>query len=50
MTMGKKIGLKETADCLKNADSVIITAHVSPDGDAIGATLGWAEFLSGCRN
>ena len=45
--MGKKIGLKETADCLKNADSVIITAHVSPDGDAIGSTLALCAYMRG---
>lgn len=37
--MGMQISLSETVDRLKQAQSVIITAHVSPDGDALGSTL-----------
>lgn len=28
-----------------DAKNIIITCHKSPDGDAIGSTLGWAEYL-----
>lgn len=28
-----------------NAQNIIITCHKSPDGDAIGSSLGWAEYL-----
>lgn len=43
--MGKKIGLNEAAECLRKANSVIITAHVSPDGDAIGSTLALCAYM-----
>lgn len=35
-------GLKEMCD---NAENVILTCHVSPDGDAIGSTLAFYHFL-----
>lgn len=37
--------LSETAAVLRTADKVIITAHVNPDGDAIGASLGLMHLL-----
>lgn len=30
---------------ISNANTILITCHKSPDGDAIGATLAWAEYL-----
>lgn len=30
---------------IDEAQSIVICCHVSPDGDAIGSTLGWAEYL-----
>jgi len=30
---------------ISNAENIIITCHKSPDGDAIGSSLGWAEYL-----
>ena len=30
---------------ISNSQTIIITCHRSPDGDAIGSCLGWAEFL-----
>ena len=30
---------------ISTAENIIITCHKSPDGDAIGASLGWAEYL-----
>ena len=34
--------LKET---IRNAENIIIVGHKSPDGDALGACLAWAEYL-----
>ena len=39
------ISLKETADKLMAANSLILTAHVNPDGDAIGSCLGLKFML-----
>ena len=30
---------------ISDAQNIIITCHKSPDGDAIGSSLGWAEYL-----
>lgn len=30
---------------IADAQTVIVTCHTSPDGDAIGSSLGWAEYL-----
>lgn len=30
---------------INNSTNIIVTCHRSPDGDAIGSCLGWAEFL-----
>ena len=30
---------------LKNANNVAICGHVGPDGDAMGACLGWADYM-----
>ena len=30
---------------ISDAETILITCHKSPDGDAIGSCLGWAEFL-----
>lgn len=34
---------------IENATHVVITGHKSPDGDALGSCLGWAEYLQGQR-
>ena len=39
------ISLRETADRLMAANSLILTAHVNPDGDAIGSCLGLKYIL-----
>lgn len=31
---------------IQGADHIIIVGHKSPDGDALGSSLGWAEYLS----
>lgn len=47
-TLKKKIGADEVA-CLKKlfdqCKNVVITCHTSPDGDAIGSSLGLYEYL-----
>ena len=30
---------------ISNSENIIVTCHRSPDGDAIGSALGWAEYL-----
>jgi phosphoesterase RecJ-like protein len=30
---------------ISDAQTILITCHKSPDGDAIGSSLGWAEYL-----
>jgi len=30
---------------ISTADNILVTCHKSPDGDAIGSCLGWAEYL-----
>ena len=40
-----KISLQETAAKLLSANKVIITAHVNPDGDALGSSLGLSHIL-----
>ena len=40
-----RISLKEAGELLKAAQNIIITAHVNPDGDAIGSSLGVMHCL-----
>jgi phosphoesterase RecJ-like protein len=40
--------LEQVAETLLAAESIAICAHVDPDGDAIGSTLGLAHLLRGC--
>ena len=40
-----KLTLEKTAEVLKNADRLVLTAHVNPDGDAIGSSLGLMHIL-----
>ncbi len=37
---------KQTADALGRAQSVVITAHINPDGDAVGSALGLYHALT----
>ena len=37
--------LAHLSQLISNAETILITCHKSPDGDAIGACLGWAEYL-----
>lgn len=38
--------LKQIADFILHHDDYLVTAHVGPDGDALGATLAMGELLS----
>jgi len=40
-----RITLEETAKAIMAADRIVLTAHVSPDGDAIGSCLGLQAYL-----
>ena len=42
-----KITIQEAVEKLMAADKLLITAHVNPDGDAVGSTLGLTAFLRG---
>jgi phosphoesterase RecJ-like protein len=42
-----KITIEEAVEKLMAAKKILITAHVNPDGDAIGSTLALAAFLRG---
>jgi len=33
---------------IRESQTIIVTCHRSPDGDAIGSCLGWAEYLRSC--
>ena len=40
-----KITLDEAAKLLKDAQTIILTSHIRPDGDAVGSTLGLMHYL-----
>lgn len=40
-----RISLKEAGTLLKSAENIVITAHINPDGDAIGSSLGMMYYL-----
>ena len=43
--MSKRVALPEVLSILKNAQSLILVSHVSPDADTLGSTLALAEGL-----
>lgn len=43
--MSKHISLRETGRLLLDAGKIILCTHVSPDGDALGSSLGLLRFL-----
>jgi len=34
--------------CVAESNHIVICCHKSPDGDALGSSLGWAEYLRQC--
>jgi phosphoesterase RecJ-like protein len=44
--MKKRLTREETAELIKEMDGkILITTHKNPDGDAVGSSLGWFNFL-----
>ena len=39
--------LSRLKQAIDHATSIVICAHRGPDGDAVGSSLGWAEYLQG---
>lgn len=37
--------LQSLRDIIENCHKAVVVGHKSPDGDAVGSTLAWAEFL-----
>ena len=37
--------MAQLSHLISEANTILITCHKSPDGDAIGSCLGWAEYL-----
>ncbi|MDD4600940.1 Bifunctional oligoribonuclease and PAP phosphatase NrnA [bioreactor metagenome] len=40
--------LRQIASILKNAGSIVVTAHIHPDGDSLGSMLGLNQYLLSC--
>lgn len=40
-----KITIRETAEKIKSSRNILVTAHINPDGDAIGSTLAMLHML-----
>ena len=40
-----KLTLQETAMKIKTAEKILVTAHINPDGDALGSTLAMCQVL-----
>ena len=40
-----KITLKDAAEKISQAEKILVTAHINPDGDAIGSTLAMLQIL-----
>ena len=45
ITILNEAQLSQLDQLIATADTILITCHKSPDGDAIGSCLGWAEYL-----
>ena len=43
----QKKKIQQVRKLLEKKEKIVITCHVSPDGDAIGASLGLYHFLDG---
>lgn len=39
--------IQETKSEIESVNDIVIVSHISPDGDAIGSSLGFANFLAG---
>jgi phosphoesterase RecJ-like protein len=46
--MSRSLTRKETAELIREMEGkILITTHKNPDGDAVGSSLGWYNFLKG---
>ena len=45
ITILNEAQLSQLEQLITTADNILITCHKSPDGDAIGSCLGWADYL-----
>ena len=43
-----EIEINTLRDAIESADNIVITCHKSPDGDALGSSLAWYDFLTTC--
>lgn len=42
----KESAVKELRQMLEHSEKIVITCHLSPDGDAIGSSLGLCHVLT----
>lgn len=42
-----KLNLRETVEKINSAEKILLTAHINPDGDAIGSVLAMLQILRG---
>ena len=40
-----KSSVQQVQELIENSSQILITTHLSPDGDALGASLGLYHFL-----
>ena len=45
ITILNEAQLSQLEQLITTADNILVTCHKSPDGDAIGSCLGWADYL-----
>ena len=43
-----EIDVNTLRNAIESADNIVITCHKSPDGDALGSSLAWYDFLTTC--
>ena len=43
-----EVQISQLQSLIDSSTNILITCHKSPDGDAIGSCLGWAEYLRMC--
>ncbi len=46
LIMAQKLQYEETLQSILGAENILITTHRSPDGDAIGSTMGLLQFIT----
>ena len=46
---GENMTLDEILKEIKNAESIVVLTHESPDGDAVGSSMSTKLILEACR-